>query len=249
MYLPQPTASNDFELPPAGGPYVAVCTRVIDLGTQFSEFYNKSSHKLMLGWELADMADSQGRPYQIAKRYTLSMHEKAQLRKDLEAWRGAPFVASDFGPGGFEIAKLLGKPCQMMISHSEGGERTYANVSALMKLGKGMVAPEAISPLEYIALNAEEFDRAAFDQLSDGLKRVICESPEGRALGLNAPPQQTQQVSTTRAQQQRQAQSYSAQERAVAPPPQQRFAPGQKHSAVLPQANGHTEDLNDEIPF
>ena len=44
----------------------------------------------------------------IHPKYTLSMSEKANLRKHLETWRGKAFTEADFGPGGFNMAKLLG---------------------------------------------------------------------------------------------------------------------------------------------
>jgi len=242
MYLPQPTSGGDFELPPAGGPYVAICTRFIDLGTQFSEHYNKSAHKVMIGWELADMADSQNRPYTIAKRYTFSMHQKAVLRKDLEAWRGAPFVESDFGPGGFTCAKLLGKACQMIVSHTDG-ERTYANVAAIMAMGKGMPTPEPISPLEYFALTPEEFSPQVFASLSDGIKRIIEQSPEYRQLNggrvaPTPPRQQAPQQYAQRQQTQQRAQTWTQQE--------QRVAQG---NGTPPLQAHHSADLNDEIPW
>lgn len=246
MHLPQPTQTQDFEIPPAGGPYVAICTRFIDLGTQFSEAYNKTAHKIMIGWELADMADSQNRPFQIAKRYTFSMHAKSQLRRDLEAWRGTPFQDKDFGPNGFNCSKLLGKGCQMIIAHSEGqqADRVYANVGAIMAMGRGMVTPEPVSPLEYLALTPDEFDQAVYGGLSDGLKRIIEQSPEYRKImgitslqgvktlpharpGPTPPPRP-------------QSQSYAAAERAIAPKQQQRHEPA--HETL-------TAELNDEIPF
>jgi hypothetical protein len=32
-----------------------------------------------------------GKAFSIHKKYTLSSHKKATLRKELEAWRGVPF--------------------------------------------------------------------------------------------------------------------------------------------------------------
>lgn len=239
MYLPTPSQTSDYELPPAGGPYVAICTRFIDLGTQYSEHYNKSAHKVMIGWELADLADSKNRPYQIAKRYSWSMHEKSALRKDLEAWRGRPFVDSDFGPGGFNASKLLGKACQMMIAHSANGDKTYANVQTIMAMGKGMTAPEALSPLEYLALAPDEFDAKLYASLSDGLKKVIEQAPEyqrlmgqgQRSTPIPARTQPQQQHAQARRETQAQAQAWSKTETAV---------------------NGGGDlspDLNDSIPF
>lgn len=244
MFLPVPSQSAEYELPPAGGPYVAICTRFIDLGTQFSEHYNKTAHKVMLTWELADMADTQGRPFIISKRYTFSMHEKAQMRKDLEAWRGKPFVATDFGPGGFNTAKLLGKACQMIIAHSENGDNKYANVQTIMALGRGMTAPDPVSTPEDLSLSPDEFNRVIYDNLSDGLKRGICASPPAKVLGLTAPAgsspgyQQAQRVT-----QQRNS-TYQRAEVQLAPPQQQ-------HAVAngAPRQAAHTDEMDDEIPF
>lgn len=239
MHIPKPTEGGDFELPPAGGPYMATCYRFLDLGTQHSEAYNKTAHKVLIGWELIDEQDSQGRPFLIAKRYTWSMHEKAALRKDLEAWRGRPFIEADFGPGGFTTKRLLGQGCQIMIEHSpsQTGDRTYANIAAIMALPKGATAQRTVTPHEYLTLDASEFDLAVFAALGDGLRKVIENSPEYRMLNGRSPqrtpapgpvsaPPMRRDAGLDRAQQQR-AQSYAVAERELV----------------------YTNDLNDEIPF
>src|SRR5258708_18184466 len=103
---------SEFVSVPAGS-YTAVCYRVIDLGTQFSEFYKKASHKIMISWELDEkMAD--GKPYSIHKRYTLSSGKNAALRKDLESWRGKAFTNEEFGT--FDIGVLIGVGCMIGVS-------------------------------------------------------------------------------------------------------------------------------------
>ena len=54
MPLPLPDAT-DFELTPAGS-HVAVCYRIVDLGTQLIEYNGetKKQHKIMVGWELSN---------------------------------------------------------------------------------------------------------------------------------------------------------------------------------------------------
>jgi len=76
---------GDFELAPAGA-QLAICIRLIDLGTQQTEFKGerKLQRKIMIGWELPFEKTKKGEPFIHYKRYTLSSHEKSTLRKHLE---------------------------------------------------------------------------------------------------------------------------------------------------------------------
>lgn len=185
MYLPKPSEGGNFSPVPAGT-YPAICYRVIDLGTQTTTYNGerKSAHKVMLSWEITDpetkMED--GRPFVISERYTWSMHEKATLRKALEGWRGTPFKDEDFGEGGFNIKKLLGVGCLLSVLHREKDGKTFANISAIMKLPKGMNAGTLTNEFVYIALVPELFDRAEFAKLSDSLQDTIKASPEYQDL-------------------------------------------------------------------
>ena len=98
MFIPNPSEGGSFTPVPAGS-HLAVCYRIIDLGTQKVVFQNENKflRKVMVSWELPDEKMDDGRPFVISKRYTWSMHEKATLRKHLEAWRGKGFSEEDFG--------------------------------------------------------------------------------------------------------------------------------------------------------
>jgi hypothetical protein len=187
MYLPRPSESN-FKPVPAGT-WPAVRYRVIDLGTQESAFQGerKEQHKVLLSFEITDpeCVTEDGKPMVIHQRYTWSMHEKATLRKHLEAWRALPFTDKDFGKGGFGVRKLLGVPCMLSIIHNVTNERTYANIGAIAKLPKGMKAGELVNEKVYVSLEPEEFDREAFAKLADSLKSTIMSSPEYRRLFSN----------------------------------------------------------------
>lgn len=177
MHLPPPNQNADF-VPPPAGTHVAVCYRFIDLGTQETEFQGVKKHqrKVMLGWELSNEMMEDGKPFMISQRYTWSMSEKANLRADLESWRGVAFKESDFGPGGFDIRRVLGAPCMMTVVHAEKNGKTYANIRAIGKLPKGMSVPFAVNPQVYFSL--DEFDQVTFDNLSAGLKAIIVKAPE-----------------------------------------------------------------------
>lgn len=181
MSLVLPVESGgDFELAPADT-HVATCYRVIDLGTQKVEFQGeaKFQHKIMISWEL-DVLMADGRPFSIHKRYTFSSHEKANLRQDLESWRGVPFTPEDMGK--FKLANLLGKSCLIGIVHTTKNGKTYANISSIMKLPKGMTPPALVN--ELLEFDLGEFNQEVFDKLSNGLKETIRLSPEyAQAVG------------------------------------------------------------------
>lgn len=185
MHLPQPTEGGSFT-PPPEGTHPAICYRFIDLGTQKSAFQGESKlqRKVLLSWEIADpeLSTEDGQPFTISSRYTWSMHEKATLRKTLESWRGVAFKPEDFGPEGFNVKKLLGVGCLMSILHEEKDGKTYANISAIMKLPKGMPTAIQINKSVYLSLEPDEFDRETFLTLSDKLQEQIKASPEYQAL-------------------------------------------------------------------
>ena len=185
MYLPKPSG-GDFELAPAGT-HLATCYRVIDIGTQKSTFNGKEKeqHKILISWELADEFMADGKPFMIGQRYTWSMSEKATLRKHLEGWRGKTFGDADFAgpPNGFNIRNILGKPCILTIAHKQEGESTYANITGVGKIMKGMPAPPpTVNPQMFLWLEAGAWDVNAFNFLGDGLKKIIQRSPEYVAL-------------------------------------------------------------------
>ncbi len=118
--------------------HLAVCYGIWDIGTQFSEKYGKSVHKVVIVWEIPGCRrefDGKNLRRAISKRYTLSLHKKADLRKDLESWRGRKF--SDEELKGFDLKKLLGVPCQIQVLHAKVDDKIYANIAAITKAPTG----------------------------------------------------------------------------------------------------------------
>lgn len=182
MYLPTPN-ETEFELPPAGT-YLAVCYRVIDLGTQQGSYNGqpKTAHKILVSWELPEETMKDGRPFTISQRYTWSMSEKATLRKHLEAWRGLAFTEKDFGPQGFNVKNIISKVCVLTITHAEKGEKKYANIAAVGKPMKGMAQPSPTNETAYLWLVHDGWSAEVFHKLSQGLQGVIMQAPEYREL-------------------------------------------------------------------
>jgi hypothetical protein len=184
MHLPKPSEGGDFTPPPAGT-YTAICYRFIDLGTQTSNFQGETKHqrKVMISWEITDeeVRMDDGRPFTISQRYTWSMHEKAGLRKTLESWRGKPFEDADFGEGGFDTKNLLGAPCLMSIMQVTKDGKTYANITGVSKLMKGLNPGKLVNETVYLSM--DDFDRETFGKLSEGLQNIIKNSPEYQGMG------------------------------------------------------------------
>lgn len=191
MHLPPPTG-GDF-IPPPAGSHIAVCYRVIDLGTQQTTYLGQSKlqRKIMISWEIPDEKMDDGRPFTISKRYTFSSSEKANLRHDLENWRGAKFRDEEIQQ--FDTRKLIGVGCMLSVIHEEKDGRTYSNIASVAKLPKGITPPALENATAYFSL--VDPDWKAFDALSDGLKGVIQKSPEyAEAMRTNSndePPPRT----------------------------------------------------------
>jgi hypothetical protein len=176
MGLTATSKGTDFELAPVGV-HPSRCYRVIDLGTQKSSYKGvaKMQHKVLLSFELlGDQRMKDGKPYMISVRYTMSTSEKSQLRHDLESWRGAQFTEAEIAA--FEVSKVLDKYCLLNVIHEKNGERTYANVSAIMPLPRNMPKPEAVN--EAILFDLDKRDMRIFETFGDSLKATIMASAE-----------------------------------------------------------------------
>lgn len=163
--------SKPKQLPP-NGTFVARCYSVIDLGTQPSQFGDR--RKVRINWELPEekvvfKEENGEQPFVISKEYTLSLFEKANLRHDLESWRGKEFTEEE--KRGFDIFTLLGVPCLLTIVHKTVGDKTYANVQGVGKLAKGMSCPSQINPS--VQFEIDEGRSQAFNALPDWLKKKI----------------------------------------------------------------------------
>ena len=175
------SAGGDFK-PTPEGQHVMVCIRIIDIGTQKTEFNGETKHqrKVVIFWEIPGERTDDNRPMLHSEKFTWSFHEKANLRKVLESWRGRKFKEEDFSgpPNGFHIKNVLGVPCYGQIIHEQATNgKTYANLSSIMAFpGKKDDWPRVEGDLAFFDLDAP--DMTIFDSLSDYWKGVIKLSPE-----------------------------------------------------------------------
>lgn len=177
--------------PVPAGMHLARCYRIIDLGTQKSEFEGnvKFVRKIKFVWEVHGTDDSgepivtdKGEPFVITKDYTLSWGEKANLRKDLEAWRGKPFSADE--QRRFDIKNVLDKFCMINVQHKprRTGDGVYANIVNVTPVPAALKnsMPAGFNKAQMFTLGEPDMDM--FETFSDYLKTQIKESPEWKAL-------------------------------------------------------------------
>lgn len=139
--------------PAPEGTHFAVCDMVVDLGLQNTSFKGVDSvkHQIYARWQIPaeriEWTDGDGNkkegPVVIGKTYTASLSEKANLRKDLQSWRGRAFTAEELKA--FDVSKLLGVGAMISIVHNQADNgKTYANIGAIGGLPKGTqpIVPE-----------------------------------------------------------------------------------------------------------
>ncbi len=203
------------------GMQVARCYSMVYIGTVEWEYKgkNKSTPKVRLTWEFPNelrvfKEENGEQPMVISNEYTLSMYEKANLRKDLENWRGAKFT--DTEADDFDITKLLGVPCMINVIHHEAKNgNIYANVGSINPLMKGMECPEQVNPSfefnytdcfnsewvedqpEFIAdmiKSTPEYKARTMDlSAAEELKRIATEGFPAQGVG-DIPPEEEQPI-------------------------------------------------------
>lgn len=196
IYVSDTGGGSDFT-PVPEGTHIAVCDMVVDLGKQKTTYMGDTTVKpqVYIRWQIpaerTEWTDGDGvkheGPMVIGKTYTASLGEKANLRKDLQAWRGKTFTEEELRK--FDISKLLGVAATITVTHKpkeSGG--VYANVTSVGGLPKGMPRPEVEGdPLIY-----GDEDRGSFDKLPKWLREKIeqqvTETDPGPHDERNPPP-------------------------------------------------------------
>jgi len=136
--------------PISEGIHLATCIAVIDLGEQYSNLYDNTQRKVLVTFELHDetvTVDGEEKNRFVSREYTVSLGDKATLRKDLESWRGKRFTDQELQ--GFDLKNILGKPCQVQIIHTDKQGKVYANIAAIVSVSKAIQVAKPQSELTY----------------------------------------------------------------------------------------------------
>jgi outer membrane receptor for ferrienterochelin and colicin len=126
--------------PAPEGVWQAVCCDVVELDGVETQWGVKDM--VQIRWQLSEtnedhVDDDYGpQPHMVLRRYTRSLNQRSNLRKDLESWRGKKFTAKELE--GFDLEKLIGANCQIQVMHSVADMgNVWANVQAVLPHRKG----------------------------------------------------------------------------------------------------------------
>lgn len=144
------------------GLFPATCVQIIGVGTQPTPFKNEDGTDKVQNRVIFTFETKGGNL--ISKEYTASLHEKANLRKDLESWRGKKFTEEELDSG-FDIKDVLGKVCTVQVMRNKND---YATVTAV--LPKTEEHETDRSPVYYYV---GEHEPDVFDSLPEWIQRRI----------------------------------------------------------------------------
>jgi len=127
--------------------YASSCVDVIDLGLKLEQYQGQDArevHKIALVFATGE-TNAEGFLHTISQEFTNSLHEKANLRRFLESWRGKSYT-DDQARAGIELHKLYQQPALIVVEHqvSKRG-RTFARIASITPLPKQMEPPDVVA--------------------------------------------------------------------------------------------------------
>lgn len=192
-FIAKDSGGGNYKRVPSGA-FIGRCYSLIDLGTQRSDgqYGVKDQHKIQIGWELfgddddgnpltVETEGGKTMPMTIKKSYTVSLHEKAGLRRDLASWRGKDFT--DEEAKAFDVSKLLGQYCMVNVTVSENNGKTYSNVAGLTRLPSAFKDSKPAPVHANVSFDLDAPDMALFATFHEKLQEAIRKAPEFKAHG------------------------------------------------------------------
>lgn len=136
--------------PPVGN-HLAVLVGIFDMGHQLDDFdqdNEKWQHRAYFVWELVgEQIEGTSKNHVIGIDLTLSLNEKAKLRKWIEARTGKQLV--DGAP--FDVCAELGQACMLSVVEKKG----YPKADSVAAVPKGVPVPKP--GYKPTAISLEEF--------------------------------------------------------------------------------------------
>lgn len=169
------------------GIYLARCYGIIDLGTQKTTHLGGTKHlnEVMLQFELHDVGEAggqlftaNGKSMSISKSFTLSLAEKATLRKDIQTWRGREFTPDELR--GFQLKSVLGEWALISVVNAmDQNGHDCTSIATIMPVPpqvRQSGLPAGQNKLQIFV--SEDPDIELFDSFSESLKEKIRKSPQ-----------------------------------------------------------------------
>lgn len=135
-YIASENSEGEREFVPCpDGEQNAVCVDVVDLGN-VPGYQGRTEHKCRLVFEVEEKTED-GINFTVGQRFSVSLHEKSNLRPFLEKWRGRKFTKEE--AKAFDLETLINVSARISVSHNESvrNGKTYANVDSAIPAKKG----------------------------------------------------------------------------------------------------------------
>lgn len=144
------------------GNHLAALVAIVDMGTHETEYQGvkKWQRKVYCAWELvAEQVAGTNRNHVVACDLTLSLNEKAKLRKWIEARTGKPIPNG----GDYDLLSELGQKCLLSVINKDG----YPKVEGMAAPVKGVPVPDPQT--QPFAWSLSDYERDGVVNLPDWL--------------------------------------------------------------------------------
>lgn len=166
------------------GTHMAVCYRIVDLGTQpvkgqyaFDEKTGaqKYTRKLHISFEIPAERMADGKPFNAFGVWDIPRKggDKGRFRVIIKSWVNK-------NVDDLEVSDIFLKGCMISISHTKKDDKTYENINGIVPLPKGMPVPKHEN--EAFVFSLDDFDKEVFAKLPNWQRDVIKESLEFKRM-------------------------------------------------------------------
>lgn len=157
---------QDFIHAKAGVTVGRICS-IIDLGMQYSERFDKTSHQIFIEFEIEELHE--GKPLVIGSFFTTKFTKKSNLYKLIQACfaKAIPQAAQ----ASFDFKLLLGRAVQITIESKEGSEATYSKITDYAYVRDPSTVAEVVRP--YVYFDLDEPNWQVYHGLSTWMKDRI----------------------------------------------------------------------------
>jgi hypothetical protein len=151
------------------GQFVAQCVDVINLGEKVQDFPGTKFYlapTCALVFRTGEVNPDTGEFIDLSREFTVSMGDKANLRKFLQQWRGKDYTPEQV-EAGVPLDKLTGQHALLTVGHRVSGKgKTYANITACVGIPKQMAGTvtgylDGYTRAEFWELRKKEYAEAA----------------------------------------------------------------------------------------
>ena len=165
--------------------YLARCYAVVITGTSFNQTFGNTQTKVTFLWELPSVlinfekdGETVTAPKTISKSFTLSMNERATLRKNLESWIDRSFTEDELRDG-VDISKFCGTPCRLSIGQGQKQDGTkYNSVDKVVRMKSDDKCPKLFNEKILFDITDPEQDLSVLDKLPAWIAETVRKSDE-----------------------------------------------------------------------